>query len=121
MLEAKTFELRDRATFIPILAVSMKINDGARIERSVGDEYLLRRAGYGPNDDCVVVTRLDAQGGKASQACCESHQWNDRTFQVAHEYIESHWRVLESGQVIDVEFLLGETPLPKTSEREIVI
>jgi hypothetical protein len=34
----------------------------------------------------------------------------------AHQYIEQHWRELKDGDVIDVEFILGETDVKKTSE-----
>jgi len=36
---------------------------------------------------------------------------------VAHAYIEKNFHNLNSGDVIDVEFILGETDKPKTSER----
>lgn len=119
MLECKTFELRDRMTFIPIVAVNCGVRETTRpLERTSEDQYLLRRAGYGPDCDCIILTRLDAQGGKSSQACCDPFMWNDRTFTVAHQYIEANWGELASGQVIDVEFLLGEVTTPKVSERE---
>lgn len=37
---------------------------------------------------------------------------------VAHKNIEEQFDHLESGSVIDVEFILGQTPAPKKSERE---
>ncbi len=112
MLHAKTFELRDRMTFIPLVAVSCKAGDGANIEHYVADEYLLRRAGYGSEFQTILLTRLDG-GGKAY---CDPYDWCDRTFSQAHLYIEQHWDELTSGDVIDVEFILGETTAPKISE-----
>ena len=41
-----------------------------------------------------------------------------RTYQVAHQYIIDHFDELESGAVVDVEFILKETTEPKKSERE---
>lgn len=117
MLEAKTFELRDRATFIPLLAVSCTVKDSIAAGHTIGDEYLLGRAGYGKTHDCVIVTRLDAVGGVLSRANCEPYNWGDRTFATAHAYIEQRWPFLVSGQVIDVEYLLGEAISPKLSER----
>lgn len=35
----------------------------------------------------------------------------------AHRYIESYFDKLNSGDVIDVEHILGETKEPKVSER----
>ena len=56
MLETKTFEIRDRGTFIPVMATAM---------RSVQDQdkYLLQRAGYNPYTFLVALTHLDVQNG----------------------------------------------------------
>jgi hypothetical protein len=35
----------------------------------------------------------------------------------AHRYIEENWNALSDGDVIDVEFILGETKEKKISER----
>jgi hypothetical protein len=112
MLHAKTFELRDRGTFIPIVAVSCKVGDGANVERYEADEYLLRRSGYRSEYQTVLLTRLDGSG----KAHCDPYDWEDRTFKTAHNYIQNNWDALTSGDVIDVEFILGETTTPKISE-----
>jgi uncharacterized GH25 family protein len=44
--------------------------------------------------------------------------WSDRTFAVAHKWIIAHWWDIHPGDVIDVEFILGETKEKKKSERE---
>lgn len=104
-METKLFELRDRMTFIPIIAT--------RCTSLLTDEqYLLRRAGYSNNTQLILLTRLE--GGKAF---CNAYDWGDRTFQVAHEYITKHWPSLKTGDVIDVEYILGETGSPKQSEK----
>lgn len=36
----------------------------------------------------------------------------------AHEYILETFDLLESGEVVDVEFIRGEKPVAKKSERE---
>ena len=36
---------------------------------------------------------------------------------VAHNYIATHWHDLVDGDVVDVEFILGETAEKKISER----
>jgi hypothetical protein len=102
---SKVFELRDRMTFIPILVTLLKTHDeNAR--------YLLRRSGYGHDDDFVMVTRLG--GGTSHYA---NYYWNDRTFQTAHKYIQENWDSLKNGDVIDVEYILGETQTKKISEK----
>ena len=41
---------------------------------------------------------------------------DDRTYHVAHLYVQQHWDEITSGDVVDVEFVLGETDAPKESE-----
>ena len=105
---AKALEIRDTATFIPVLAVDMNPGDDE------AQRYLLRRCGY-PCDGVpnVIVTRLDGNG----KATNDPYVWGGRTWPVAHNYIIEHWDALSNGDVIDVEFILGETKQPKVSER----
>ena len=105
---AKALELRDEGTFITLLAVNMNpINDAQR--------YLLRRCGY-PCDGLpnIAITHLRAGGDKCSN---DPYYWGGRTYPVAHNYIIEHWDELRDGDVIDVQFILGETKEPKISER----
>lgn len=108
----KTFELRDRMTFIPVFA----IYTGECTSLTSADRYLLRRCGYDPdpNHPAIILGRLDGSGKVAS----DPYEWDDRTFQTAHlKLLEGLFHSLESGAVLDVEYLLGETPAPKRSER----
>ncbi len=106
-MKAKALEIRDANTFIPCLAVDMNPDKDAQV-------YLLRRCGYPcdgrPN---VVVTRLDGNG----KATNDPYAWNDRTWQTAHHFIIERWHDLRDGDVVDVEFILGETESPKRSEQ----
>ena len=92
-------ELRDRMTFIPTLAIEISGEDG----------YLARRAGYGPL--CVLFGRLN--GGTFHY---DPYDWADRTWKTAHTLIIEHFNELKDGDVVDVEFILGETTTPKQSE-----
>jgi hypothetical protein len=109
---AKTFEVRDRMTFIPVMAVQLEPG----CER---DRYLLARAGFGlyaaKQAEYVQLARIAGGGG---QSYCDPYEWGDRTMQVAHSYICAHWAELESGAVVDVEFILGQSESPKRSEAE---
>lgn len=113
----KAIEIRDRGTFIPAMAILMTPDspgsDGGESER-----YLLRRAGYLFSDPCVVLVRM-ACSGVDRNATYDPYSWGGgtRTFTVAHDYIIKHWDELKSGDVVDVEFILGETQQPKQSER----
>jgi hypothetical protein len=60
---------------------------------------------------------IDAQ----CRSCAyDPYDWprDPRTKPNAHQYIADHWSTLKDGDVIDVEYLLGETLRPKPSERE---
>jgi len=96
----KLLEIRDRATFIPALAIQVSGEDG----------YLLRRAGFG--DPLIYLIAL------ATQKCqYDPWSWGNRTMNTAHQYIEREWNTLKDGDVIDVEFILGESTTPKRSEQ----
>ncbi len=121
-MQAKALELRDEGTFIALLAVDMNPSyppespfpeDEHDIEGA--QRYLLRRVGYPcdgrPN---VLITKLSGDGSKASN---DPHYWGDRTFAVAHAWIIEHWNEIRDGDVVDVQFILGEKPEKKVSER----
>jgi len=98
-METKLLEIRDRATFIPAIA----------IEVSARDHYLLRHAGYGVRP-LILLASLN-KGPMTYNA----HDWADRTMKASHLWIIDHWEELKSGSVVDVEFILGETTEPKQS------
>ena len=113
-MDIKLLELRDRATMIPVMAVYL-------LSRSPDEQFLLRRAGYAEDptsgsddvDPYILLVKLDG---------CEAHydpfDWdNMRTMTQAHLHIIGHWHELRSGDVVDVEFITGETTAPKQSER----
>ncbi len=107
-MKAIMLEVRDKATFIPIIAIDMSTDCA-----NDGDRYLLRRAGFSL-DRCVQVVHIER-----SLSHYEPYDWpnSSRTMQVAHNYIDEHFDELKSGDVIDVEFILGETKQKKLSER----
>lgn len=107
-MEAKIFEVRDRGTFVPMLAVQLKPD---REE----DRYLLARMGYGrtPEEQRCYVVLWALAGGDAST---DPNYCGGRTRPTAHRYIAEKWLTLISGDVIDVEFILGETTTMKCSE-----
>ena len=115
----KLFEVRDRATFLPVIATLARSEPNAAamfadtVESLSAEAFLLRRAGYG-GDPLVILTRLAADGRPAN---CDPYEWGDRTMRVAHEYVQANWDQLRSGDVVDVEYVLGERPAPKASER----
>ena len=108
----KTFEIRDRATFIPMIAIKLKPGCEA-------DRYLLSCAGFGttPEAQAEYVYLIRINGGEG-RATCDPYDWGTtpRTVHVAHQHIIKHFDELDSGAVIDVEFILGESKKEKISE-----
>lgn len=120
-MHLKLFELRDRATFIPIFAYLCRPDADAVPWNREAERYLLARAGFNlhSNDDHVIIGRLECENPSVSECTYDVHSHHSpaRTFMHAHHYIEQHWNELETGAVIDVEFILGETKAPKVTER----
>lgn len=106
-METKLFEVRDRGTFIPVIATLCRSPEEQ-------ERYLLNRSGYGTSSGCIFVGKLSQGGGQY-----DPYSWSDgsRTMTEAHAYIEANWNVLASGEVIDLEFIKGESQTKKISER----
>ena len=109
MMETIMLEIRDRATTIPALAVVMCATQEE-------ERRLLARAGF-PIDSgnpLVMLMRLEDQ-----EAHCDAFAWNrgrGRTMHEAHLWIQQHHEELVNGDVVDVEYILGESAAPKKSE-----
>lgn len=118
----RTFEVRDRMTFIVAIAVRIWWSDHEGQNRQGGAVYdardaaqrLLWRAGYGPSGGPYTQLIKATGGGMHTQ--CDPYGWNDRTMTAAHAYIHDHWDDLTDGQVVDVEHILGERLAPVESE-----
>lgn len=122
MLETKVFEIRDSGTFIPVLCVRVNASWRERIGNGppAREDYLIRRAGYG-TDPLVIMTALRASNEFATY---KYYAWEERessrTRTIAHKYIIDHWGELQTGDVIDVQFILGETSAPCRPEMHSV-
>lgn len=108
-MEVKLLEVHDRATCIPIMAIRASAANEAQ-------RALLARAGFGRTEEdgrrYVVMTLLS---GLISANYDPAH-WTNRTLYEAHEYILRHFDELSDGDVVDVEFILGETTEPSPAE-----
>jgi len=108
-MTTKILEVRDKGTFVPVMAIhgdSQSVPEGA--------SYLLRRAGWVESEFTYMVLLEDGR------CQWDAFQWGDRTFRTAHIFIEHNWHLLQDGDVVDVQFILGETSEKKVSEREEV-
>ena len=107
-MEVKCLEIRDTWTFIPVICIRP-------VPSNERQRYLLRRDGYSGCYDERCIILIDAQCRHCSY---DPYDWpaNPRTHRVAHNYISEHWSDLSDGDVIDVQYILGETTGPKASE-----
>ena len=111
----KLFEIRDAGTTMPVIAI--KPDPHNETER-----WLYSMSGYGVSaegqGDYVMLAPMHAGEGKL---VCDpyNHPGGPKvhTLFVAHQHIITNWSVLESGDVVDVQFILGETKEAKTTER----
>lgn len=92
-------------TLIPVVAIKLT---GPENE---GEEFLLSRAGF-RGVECILLGKLT--GGEFKY---NPYSWRDRTYETIHKYLINHFDEHESGDVLDAEFLLGESDQPKLSER----
>lgn len=124
-MQTKTLEIRDRGTFIAALAIrfSFQEHEAKAIElatamwedRSKGERAICRlwhRTGYGPGGGPYVIMMKLAD----CKAANDPYEWGNRTMAVAHDYVRGHWDELVDGDVVDVEFILGETTTKKVPE-----
>jgi len=106
-MEVKVLEIRDSMTFIPVICIRpVPLNEPQR--------YLLRRDGYSGSADEHCIIMIDAQCRGVAYDC---YDWRSNTHAVAHNYIARHWAEIRDGDVIDAEFIRGESQAPKISER----
>jgi hypothetical protein len=105
-LDNKVLEVRDAGTHIPVLAIRMLAKNG--IQRY----YIHGRMGYPMDGTGIAVIKLNDCDGNI-----DPYAWADRTMSTAHHWIYDHFDELADGDVVDVEFILGEKPSKKVSER----
>lgn len=111
-MNTKLLEIRDAGTFIPVLAVSMVSDDPI-------EKYLLSRVGYGIKR-LILLTMLTANLSEYSYLGWAGGGYG-RTMTIAHQWITDHWDEINTGDVIDVEWILGESEQPKTPERLMLL
>src|SRR6185437_3679480 len=113
-MQTKFIEIRDSGTCIAALALRMVAEDNGT--SAMTESRFMRRAGFGQEFPSVILMRLEDQ-----KATCDLYSWHSlgmglRTMQNAHNWINEHWDEIESGQVVDVQYILNETTMPKTAE-----
>lgn len=109
-MEIKCLEIRDANTFIPVICIRPVPDNEAQ-------RYLVCRDGYRGDETERCIIMIDAQ---CRGVAYDPYDWvkDTRTKRTAHAHIEQNWADLRDGDVIDVEFILGEATTKKSSERE---
>lgn len=101
----KLVEIRDIGTRVEALAVKMSPDRAEEFP-------FLRDLGFGSDSRLVYLIKAETQEAHYDPFC-----WgNTRTMRNAHRYIQKHFDELPDFGVVDVEYILGETDKPKTSE-----
>lgn len=110
-METKCFEIRDDGTFMPVICIRPTPDNEEQ-------RWLLRRDGYrgDSSESCIIYIKPQCRGVNY-----DPYDWNDRTNHTAHKYIQENWASLQDGSVIDVSFILGESAVPKKSEKHSTI
>ena len=101
-------EVRDAATFIPVIAIRTTSDNDQ-------EAWLMRACGWAKEGNDVMLLRADGTGEIKRSPF--DHPVGARTMPVAHRYIADHWDELNPGDIVDVEFILGLSDTPKQSER----
>jgi hypothetical protein len=111
-MESKLFELRAASTLQVILAIKISsINDKERL--------LLAHCGFG---NCNLETEryillLCIDGGSDDEPAttdCYKHNFSEMV--TAHKYIIKYFDEINTGDVIDVDFINGFSSFPKPSD-----
>jgi len=109
-VEVKFLEVRDEGTFIAVMAIH---GDMQEIPDEIAGRYLLRRGGWADYQEFTYVLTLHG-----CRATYDPYKWGEcRTMTTAHKWIREHWDSLSDGDVVDVEWILGERKTPKQSGR----
>ena len=104
-LDTKVLEVRDSGTHIPVIAIRMLAKNGVQA-------YYFRRLGFPADGSTIGVIKMDDLDGNV-----DPYAWPNRTMANAHHWIYDHFDELADGDVVDVEFILGERAAKKVSER----
>lgn len=106
-MEIKILEVRDRATCMPVMAVKV---DGDCNDQ---ENWLLKKAGFGDAENRYYVYLIDIVNHVVQH---DPYSWS-RTLREAHKFIQENFDNITAGQVVDVEYILGESKQPKISDR----
>lgn len=103
MIEVKIFDVVDRDVLAHVLAVPMW-SDFTEKEGEI-----LRSAEFNVGWRGRHVLLGSISGDGVGMITADPSKWAGRSMTIAHAHIRDNWDQLESGDVIDIRFILGET------------
>lgn len=114
----KLLEIRDRGTFMPMFAFALRFVDDTSL-MGIRERFLLHRAGYGEEQTSpesteqpyIILGKLDGVDAEY-----DPFAWGNRRITFLHQYLIENWNNIHSGDLIDIEFINGESTQPKVSE-----
>lgn len=113
MLEVKLVEARDDGITMALMFVKMAPDNPS-------EKWLLARSGYGdcPEEYIIMVDINEGDNFKGQTSASETdYAYGFRTRTVVHHFMEDNWDTVKPGDVVDVQYILGETSSPKKSEQ----
>ena len=107
MIECKKLEIRDRGTTIPVMAIRV-IGDNPY------DMSFMIHSGFSTDYPDVFLMRYD----EVCECNYDPFKWQSgaRTLKEAHFWIRENYDLIKDYDVVDVEYILGESTKPKISE-----
>ena len=112
-MDTKIVEIRDCATCIPALAI--RLSPAQEVERA-----LLTHSGYGKDHETQAnyILLIPLVGLAKGTVSYNPFTWkSNRTLHEAHLYLIDHFEEVQVGDVIDVQYILGETQTRKQPDR----
>ena len=87
-------------TMIRVLCVGLESSNPV-------EQNIFQFCGYGDIEqqkEYIIMYTLN----KPLRGFYSPYDWNDRTYQTAHDFIIKNWNHLISGDIVDVEYILKE-------------
>ena len=99
LTETKIFAIHDVMTLVSMMVQRL-------VPETLQEELILSRAGYREIDNYFFFSTFRDEMGEFTYDVYKLE--NQRSFGTAARYIKQNWDELESGELIDIEYILGE-------------
>lgn len=104
-MQSKLLEVHDEATTLIVMATRPEYGDPA-------EAWCWGREGFADGTRYTMITYVTK-----GITHYDPYNWGSRTLFEAHQHIAKHFDTLKTGDVVDVEYIIGKRMSPKLSER----